>query len=146
MRSNGQWDLRGIFERRIAWCFVMFKHRPQSNTAFSTSMIWCYFIKKLSPWKWESDLPWHCCYKSTCALIFPAFLFGFLVLPTHCGLITRPVQSVSCMAGLCLPITHSLSLPGWLGIHTHAHLQTGDPSKVFFFAVLNWHALFQQQL
>lgn len=56
--------------------------------------------------------------KTASALFFPAFLFCFLVLPTPCGLITRSVHSVLCMAGLCLPLTHSLSLPERLGIRT----------------------------
>lgn len=59
------------------------------------------------------------CVKSASALGFIAFLLFSLVLPTRrCSLITRSAHSLSCMAGLCLPHAHSLSLSGRLGIRT----------------------------
>lgn len=68
----------------------------------------------------ERFLHLHCsCVKSASALIFPAFLLCFLVLPTHCSLIT--LYTMFRVWQVCVKsvlLTHSLGLLGRWGLCT----------------------------
>lgn len=62
------------------------------------------------------------------ALLLTAFLLFFLMLPTHCSLITGSMHSDLWMAGLCLLLTHSVGLLGRLRLHTPQDWRRSKPS------------------